>query len=207
MWRFINLEGERFGRLVVLRRLENLRPGATRWLCKCDCGGTAITYTTNLKGGLCRSCGCLHIEAARERGFKSAKHGMCNTRLFRVWSNMKTRCYNKNNKSYERWGKRGIYVCDEWKNDFKAFYDWAMQSGYSDELSIDRIDNNGPYSPENCRWVTPLEQANNTRKTRFIEFGGERHSLHEWSRIVGVNVTTLFYRLKRMSIGEALGQV
>ena len=131
------------------------------------------------------------------------KHGQTGTRLYRIWSNMKTRCYNTKNKNFERWGARGIYVCDEWKNNFNAFYEWSIKSGYADNLTIDRIDNNGPYSPNNCKWSTPKEQANNTRKVRIIEFRGEKHSLHEWSRIMNIEACTLFYRLKRLNVEDA----
>lgn len=194
----IDLTGQRFGRLVVLRREETLKRGVSRWLCQCDCGEQTVTTTGALRSGLTRSCGCLHREAAREQGLKSATHGLTETRLYRVWSNMKTRCYNKRNRNYARWGARGITVCDEWRSNFQAFYDWAMANGYEDGLTIDRIDNDKGYSPDNCRWATPEQQANNTRSVRFIEFRGESHSLHEWSRILGIRTETLFYRLKRL---------
>ena len=170
----IDLTGQRFGRLVVLGREETLKRGVSRWLCQCDCGGQIVTSTNSLRRGATRSCGCLHRESAREQGLKSATHGLTETRLYRVWSNMKTRCYNKRNRNYARWGARGITVCDEWRADFQAFYDWAMANGYEDGLSIDRIDNDRGYSPDNCRWATPEQQANNTRSVRFIEFSGRK---------------------------------
>lgn len=194
----IDLTGQRFGRLVVLRREKTLKRGISRWLCQCDCGEQTVTSTGSLRSGLTRSCGCLHREAAREQGLKSATHGLTETRLYRVWGNMKTRCYNKRNRNYARWGARGITVCDEWRSDFQAFYDWAMANGYEDGLSIDRIDNDRGYSPDNCRWATPEQQANNTRKTTSIECNGEAYTLAQWSKKLGIDKTTLFYRLKRL---------
>lgn len=203
MGTFIDLTGQRFGRLTVIRRVQNLRKGATRWECLCDCGGKCITYTSNLRRGNARSCGCLHIESAMNTGKNSATHGKTNTRLYRIWTNMKTRCYNKRNKNYEQWGKRGIYVCEEWRNNFESFYNWSISNGYGENLSIDRIDNNGPYCPENCRWSTPKEQANNTRRTRLITWNGETLSLHGWAEKLGLGIETLFYRLKKMTPEEA----
>lgn len=199
----IDLTGQRFGRLVVLGREKTLKRGISRWLCQCDCGEQTVTTTGALRSGLTRSCGCLHREAARDQGAKSATHGLTETRLYRVWGNMKTRCYNKRNRNYARWGARGITVCDEWRSDFQAFYDWAMANGYEDGLTIDRIDNDKGYTPDNCRWATPEQQANNTRRVRLIEFRGESHSLHEWSRILGIRAETLFYRLKRLPLEVA----
>ena len=199
----IDLTGQRFGRLVVLKQEETLKLGVTRWLCKCDCGEQTVTTTRALRSGLCRSCGCLHREAAREQGLKSTTHGLTGTRLYRIWANMKTRCYNKRNRNYARWGARGITVCDEWRDNFQAFYDWAMANGYDDSLTIDRIDNDKGYCPENCRWATGIEQASNTRKARHITFRGETYTLNEWARRLGIDAVTLFNRLKRLPPEEA----
>lgn len=200
MGKFVDLTGKRFGRLTVIERSPSIKLGVTRWLCKCDCGNLTVTTTGRLRNGTCRSCGCLHIESARKQGHACAKHHKTNCRLYRAWSNMKTRCYNKANKSYERWGGRGIYVCDEWLHDFEAFYNWAMSSGYDKHKTLDRIDNDGPYCPSNCRWATPKEQARNTRKNRHITYDGETHTLAEWSEILGVSPSTLCYRLKHYPV-------
>jgi len=200
---FIDLTGQTFGKLTVIERVPNVKRGVTRWQCSCSCGKETITTSAALRSGNCRSCGCLHVEAAREQGLKAIRHGGTGSRLYRVWSNMKTRCYNKSNKNFERWGKRGIALCDEWRESFESFREWAIESGYSDNLSIDRIDNSKGYCPENCRWATPREQANNTRKTRFISYKGKTLSLHGWSRELKIPVCTLFYRLKNHSVETA----
>lgn len=124
-------------------------------------------------------------------------HGMSNTRLYNIYDNMKSRCYRKSNTEYKRYGARGITVCEEWLDDFMNFYNWAINNGYDDNLSIDRIDTNGNYEPSNCRWATPREQANNTRMTKFITFNGVKHSISEWADITGIKPCTIAYRLRK----------
>lgn len=124
------------------------------------------------------------------------KHGGRNTRLYRCWKGMRNRCYNPNNPKYYRYGGRGIVVCDEWE-DFAVFRDWALANGYNDELSIDRIDNDGNYEPSNCKWSTPKEQANNRNyrvTTTMVTKDGVTHSLMEWSNILGIKYKTLIER-------------
>ena len=123
---------------------------------------------------------------------------MTNTRLYRIWSGMKRRCYNKRSSYYERYGGRGITVCDEWLHDFQAFYDWSMSNGYADDLTIDRIDNDGPYAPWNCRWTTKEEQQNNTSRNLIYKHSGESHTLKQWSEILGINYQTLHSRIVDM---------
>lgn len=117
------------------------------------------------------------------------------TKLYRVWSTMKERCYNPNHIKYKNYGARGITICDEWKNSFKAFRDWAYANGYEEGLSIDRIDNNKNYEPSNCRWATMTQQANNKSTNRLIEIDGETHTMTEWSRISGIKAQTIWARL------------
>lgn len=114
-------------------------------------------------------------------------HGMTNTRLYRIWCNMKTRCYCKSDPHYERWGGRGISICTEWNSSFISFYNWAISNGYDDSLTIDRIDNDKNYEPNNCRWASLIEQANNTRRNPHYEHNGESHTMAEWARISGIN--------------------
>ena len=123
-------------------------------------------------------------------------HGESKTRLFHIWQDMRKRCYNKNASNYERYGGRGITVCDEWKEKYEPFRDWAKENGYKETLSLDRIDNDGPYSPENCKWSTEKEQANNRRSTHFLTHNGETHSIKEWSKITGIARSTIGNRIK-----------
>lgn len=119
------------------------------------------------------------------------------TKLYRVWSTMKERCYNPNNHKYKNYGARGIKVCEEWKTDFKAFQKWAYENGYGEGLSIDRIDNNSGYEPSNCRWATAEQQQNNRRNNRTIEIDGVTHTISEWSKISGIKFETIWARLVR----------
>ena len=134
------------------------------------------------------------------------KHGKKHTRLYNIWCNMKKRCYNKNFTYYSNYGGRGIEVCDEWKNDFQAFYDWSMNNGYNDLLTIDRIDNDKGYSPENCRWVTRKVQNSNSRNCHYLEYKGETHTISEWAELVDIPMKTIHLRITRLkwSVERAL---
>lgn len=187
-----DLTGKRFGRWTVLKRAEN-KGNTVMWECKCDCGNYGFIASHSLTSGNSKSCGCYHKEIAKKF---STTHGKSNTKLFGVWNGIIERTTNKNNKSYYNYGGRGITICDEWKDDFQAFYVWAINNGYKDGLSIDRIDNDNGYYPENCRWVGDFEQANNKRNNHKIEFNGEIHGIEEWARIIGISGSSLLSRLK-----------
>lgn len=163
-----NLIGERFGRLTVIGRAPNNKKGNTMWNCLCDCGKTTTVVAYSLKKGRTQSCGCYHSECvAKTNKNTKTTHGEKKTRLYRIWHGMKQRCFNPNDKDYEKYGGRGITICDEWKEDFCKFRDWALDNGYSHELSIDRIENDGNYEPNNCRWATQSQQNSNRRKYKW----------------------------------------
>lgn len=193
MSRKIDLTGQRFERLVVIKEAGNTADGRIQWYCRCDCGKTTTSTTTNLRRKHTKSCGCLNTENRIRHGKRTRTWSH---RLYGIWDNMKSRCGNPNTKYYDRYGGRGITVCGEWVNSFQTFYDWAMVNGYQEGLQIDRIDNDGNYEPGNCRWVTKKTNLNNTRQNIYIELNGERHTVAEWSRITGISRKALDYRIK-----------
>lgn len=170
--------------------------------CICDCGNEVLVDARHLRDGSTKSCGCFKSEKQRETGRKSGKstftHRMTGTRIYRIWGNLVSRCCDCNNPAFNNYGGRGITVCDEWKNSFEEFYRWALESGYTDDMTIDRIDNDSGYCPENCRWSTKIEQANNTRNNIFYMYKGELLTLAEISRICGVPYKTLHRRIRSL---------
>ncbi len=182
-----DVTGLKFGKWTVLQRAENKGPGHARWLCRCECGREGIVRGTVLRQGKsthCRSC-------------NRRTHGATKTRLFTTWASMIQRCGDPNHKDYHTYGNLGIKVCAKWRESFEAFRDWANSHDYRGDLQIDRINNDQGYSPQNCRWVTLLQQARNKRKTRRATVGGVTKTLGEWSELSGVKIETIFGRLSR----------
>lgn len=192
-----DLTGKRFGKLTVIQRAENDKYSHARWLCKCDCGNTKVVNGFNLCKGYTKSCGCYNSEIASERTKKvMTKHGFYNTKLYKIYSGMKNRCYNKQSKNYKNYGMRGIRICDEWLNDYMCFHDWAMNNGYSDGMTIERNDVDGNYEPSNCKWITLHEQQFNKTDTHYLTYDGKTQSIAEWSIETGIKYSTLVKRIK-----------
>ncbi len=190
--RHVDITNQRFGCLTAVKRVfDYVSPKGyviQKWLFRCDCGKEVIKCKNLVVRGECHSCGCEKSKRIIEFNKRTKKkHGKLNTRLCKIWSSMKTRCFNKNDISYKWYGGRGISICDEWMNDFLSFYDWSMSNGYKDNLTIDRIDVNGNYEPSNCRWVDMKTQNRNKRSNLFIEYDGEYKCLSEWAEIYGFN--------------------
>lgn len=170
MSRLIDLTGQRFGRWTVIRKTDERQSKSVMWECRCDCGTVRLVNSANLRKGLTYSCGCYNSEKAAKHCKDMSKHDMYRDRLYRVWSGMKARCETQNAGNYKNYGARGITVCDEWQ-EFIPFYEWAMANGYNKnapygKCTLDRIDVNGNYCPENCRWVDMKIQNNNKRNTK-----------------------------------------
>ena len=186
--------GQTFGRLTVINNPNITKGGKRYWECECSCGRVILVPTGNLKSGnssQCRACG------NKNRKTKPRKHGETKTRLYRIWTSMKSRCSNPVTINFHRYGGRGIKVCDEWEKSYESFRDWALSSGYSDNLSLDRVDNDGDYEPDNCRWATRKEQGENMYTAQLITFNGETHCLAGWARKLGFSKSTLTARINR----------
>lgn len=188
-----DLTGKRFGRLTVVELDRySAESHGTRWICRCDCGNKKSILASCLKNGTTVSCGCY---ASEQKSKRSKTHGFGNSdRIYRIWSGIKSRCYSTSDRNFKRYGARGITVCEEWREDFMSFRKWALSNGYGDNLSIDRIDNNGAYSPENCRWTDKKTQSNNRRTNVYISYRGEARTLAEWASITGIKEFTLASR-------------
>lgn len=178
----------KFSKLTTIKLIE-IKKSKEMWLCLCECGNTTIVTGSNLINNHTKSCGCLNYQKC------NLKHGLCNTRLYNIYEKMKSRCYTKSCREYSLYGGRGITICNEWLDDFTNFHNWAMENGYRDDLTIDRIDVNGNYEPSNCRWATWKMQQNNRRNNKFITYKGITMTLSQWSDEIGIAQDTLGARL------------
>lgn len=206
-----DLTGKKFERLTVIRYISaeeregySHKKDSRRWLCKCDCGNIVRLRTEQILQGKAKSCGCYIKEIFHNQTIKNTTHGLKKTRLYRIWNNMKDRCYNENCKDYFKYGGRGIKICDEWIDNFQMFYDWSMNNGYSDNLSIDRINIDGDYEPINCRWTTNKVQCRNRRNNLLLEYKEQTKSLAEWCEELNLDYHLVYDRLcKNWSVERA----
>lgn len=196
MGNFIDLTDKKIGKLTVIKMNGKDKNGHCKWLCQCDCGNTKNVLGTHLIRGNIRSCGCL---SKKNKFLYENKYGNSTNykRLYSIFNGMRSRCYNIKDVNYNNYGARGIKIYDKWINNFFEFMDWAMQNGYKKNLTIDRIDNNGNYEPNNCRWTTLKEQENNRRDNVFLKYKGKVKTLKQWAETIGISYNTLYSRYSR----------
>ena len=202
--KLVDMTGQRFGRLVVVEQAP-LRPGAHSacWLCRCDCGRYTVVSRGSLIKGTTRSCGCLSRELSSKRlKAKLTTHGLSNERLYSTWKGIKRRCYKEHDAGFKHYGGRGISMCEAWKKDYLVFREWAYASGYADHLTIERVDVDGNYCPENCIWIPLEDQLRNRR--RMYRYKGK--SISAWAKELGLDRQKVFDRVHDLgwSIEEAL---
>lgn len=183
-----DLTGMKFGRLEVLERLGG---SPTEYLCLCSCGNTVVVRGGNLSSGNTKSCGCMRDEAIHS----PRSDQLYKTRLHSIWDGMKLRCYRKKDIGWKWYGEKGVKVCEEWKDNFRNFYEWAISHEYKEGLTIDRIDSNGNYSPDNCRWATMKEQQNNRKSNRKVTYKGETKTATQWAEQYGLSLSVVVWRL------------
>ena len=194
--------GDKFGRLVVVSDLGIIN-GHRMSECVCNCGNKVIVRNSSLSSGNTQSCGCLRLERSISA---MTKHGQSKSRLYRIYVDIKTRCYTPTHINYHNYGGRGIKVCEEWLGEQGStrFIEWALSNGYSDSLSIDRIDVDGNYSPSNCRWSTIKEQSNNKRTNIRYTYNGETKTIAEWAETWGVAYWWARHWMLKIGINEVV---
>lgn len=197
---YIDLTGERFGRLVVVERVGTNKHEKPTWRCICDCGNETIRATPDLRSGNTKSCGCYRRDLVTNG---NVTHGKSKTRIYKIWAKIKERTLCPTDKAYPRYGGAGIGMCEEWASSFEAFYE-DMKDGYADGLSIDRIDNSKGYSPDNCRWATNKEQQNNKTNNVRIELDGVTKTIAEWSDVFKINSNVAYHRHARGVRGKEI---
>lgn len=197
MGRFEDLTGQKFGRLTVIGRAEN-KGSQTYWKCKCDCGNECTVNAYCLKKGFTKSCCCFRKDFL-------IVHGMYDTKIYKTWENINSRCNNPNTPEYPNYGGRGIRICDEWKN-FQDFYNYVSKLPHFGEegYSLDRIDNNGNYAPNNVRWADIKTQQRNKRTNLLVEYNGAEMILKDAAKLSGISYATLLHRYSKGETGEKL---
>lgn len=190
--------GKKYNRLTVIafERIKRGRTTSWNWIVRCDCGTLKSVNPYRVLNGNTVSCGCHRLEQTIANNKKNkVKHNGRNTRLYNIWHGMKQRCFSSYCHDYKNYGGRGITICDEWKDDFSLFRDWSLKNGYADNLSIDRIDVNGNYCPENCRWVDAKIQNRNRTTCVDVEYNGKKYNIAELADITGINYGTIYTRI------------
>ncbi len=195
--RFKDITGQTFGRLTALYRIGKNKQNSAIWHCKCQCGKEIDVSLPVLQSRKSLSCGCLKKEKLIGR---NTKHGLTNTRIYREWKAIKERCYRPTHEYYDYYGGKGIRVCEDWKNNFNNFYDWAINNGYQDDLTIDRKDNSEDYCPENCHWVTFKEQANNRTNNIVVNYNGTWLSINEVASILGKSYGYIYQHYRNLGL-------
>lgn len=192
-WNFKDITGQRFGMLTVIQLVEQINPKEHRkWMCKCDCGNTHVASGAFMRTGKTTHCGCMTGVLISQ---KKTRHGLYKSRLYNIWRTMRQRCTeNTGNQKRDTYYMKGIRVCEEWQT-FDNFMEWALENGYSDKLTIDRINNDGGYYPDNCRWVTNDVQSLNKRNTVMVDFEGERIPLLSLCRQLNVPWQRVYQRI------------
>lgn len=218
MPRIHDITGKQFGMLTVLKYSHTNKRKRAVWVCKCKCGSECLREGHGLLLGKTNHCGCVHIQRLKnnaikrweghiktpKKELKTKKDPISKTRIYSIWSGMKERCLRPSHMHFSRYGGRGITICSEWLNSFHTFKKWAESNGYHEKLTLDRIDNNSGYSPENCRWATYKQQANNSRRNRILTIDGISKTATEWSEYSRVKYTTILARIKKGKTGTEL---
>lgn len=189
MGKFIDLYGQKFNRLTVIEKMPPDKSGAIIWKCLCECDNIVYARGNNLRNGDVKSCGCYRYEE-----ISCKKHNPDNPRLYNIYNGIKTRCYNKKFKHYKYYGGKGITMCNEWKNSYLSFYNWAVENGYKEDLTIDRINNDKGYYPENCRWATRKEQSMNRSVNVKIKVNGKYKTPEDINKDTGIKINTIYTR-------------
>lgn len=202
--KMIDISGEIFNDIKVLRRTSEYGARYPKWLCICHCGKEFEAFGNNIRSGNTKSCGCSIDEKPNRKTHGASRPGHPDNNLYKRWIGMKVRCYNENSVSYKNYGGRGIKVCKEWKNSFENFKKWSHENGFSEELSIDRINTNEDYRPKNCRWVKTDVQANNKRSSVNITFDGITKTLTEWCYDYGFDKNLARLRYQRGIRGKEI---
>lgn len=187
--------GKKYGMLTPIRRVGRSKNGYYIWLCQCECGNE-VERTVDVFTRGQSSCGCKQRKIIVNMKNKNTTHCMSKTRLYRTFKGMMSRCYREKDIHYPAYGARGITICDEWLNDRSKFFEWALENGYSDDLTIERIDNDKGYSPDNCTWITKEMQYKNKRQNIMITYNGKTICAEDWSKETGIPAMTIRWRYK-----------